>query len=203
MFNTPLDPHFLRILQNMISQVNPFAGIYCSVRDRVRLPLTDNSDDFRIILRMERATGDNRQYMLPSASEVAVLLPDQGDQASAGRDIVVEGRNGRLHRIDELHWAYDPLHYVLLFPRGEKGWSPNVIQLRHNTSNASDQSDSGNGSVNDSSPDDLAVRRSRRNPFVSTRQFYAHRLQVRSPNGSISFLHYFGRLFHQYIVDMY
>ena len=31
-------------------------------------------------------------------------------------------------------------------------------------------------------------------------QFYAHRLQVRPNEGM---LHYYGRLFHQYIVDMY
>jgi hypothetical protein len=32
-----------------------------------------------------------------------------------------------LVRISELHPAYDPLHFVLLHPRGEPGWQPNIM----------------------------------------------------------------------------
>ncbi|KAK4521616.1 sister chromatid cohesion protein 1 [Mucor velutinosus] len=42
------------------------------------------------------------------------------------------------------------------------------------------------------------IRRAQQN--ISVMQFYAHRLQVRPNAGR---LHYFGWLFHQYVVDMY
>jgi hypothetical protein len=40
------------------------------------------------------------------------------------RDIVlrVRGERPQLKIISEFNAAYDPLHFVLLFPRGEAGW---------------------------------------------------------------------------------
>ena len=203
-FNDQLDPQFLRVLQDALASVNPFVGLYRSVRERIRAPLTD-TDDVRIVFRAERTTRTSRQYALPTASEVAVLLPDHADQPDAGRDIIVEGRDGRLKRMNELHWAYDPLHYVLLFPRGEKGWSPRAVRLIRN-GHAVDADNAGADDVSDADSDreenDQPGRPTRR-PFVSARQFYAYRLQVRPFDGTISVLHSCGRLFHQYIVDMY
>lgn len=40
------------------------------------------------------------------------------------RDVIIKYRNGNLSRISELDRKYDPLHYVLLHPNGELGWSP-------------------------------------------------------------------------------
>lgn len=44
----------------------------------------------------------------------------------------------------------------------------------------------------------VIIRKAQQN--ISVMQFYAHRLQVRPDEGM---LHYFGRLFHRYVVDMY
>ena len=72
---------------------------------------------------------DPRRYNVPTADEVAVVLP--GDNAIKGdyRDIILhlrpeyyDGHHLRLQRINEGHPAYVPLHYVLLFPHGEPGW---------------------------------------------------------------------------------
>ena len=72
---------------------------------------------------------DPRRYNTPTADEVAVVLP--GDNATKGdyRDILLHLRpqyyddgHLKLQRINEGHPAYVPLHYVLLFPRGEPGW---------------------------------------------------------------------------------
>ena len=42
--------------------------------------------------------------------------------------------------IDDLHHDYDPLYFVLLFPRGEAGWSP-YIPLRPKTSKVGEDGD--------------------------------------------------------------
>ena len=98
-----------------------------------------------------------------------------------GRDIIVEGRNGRLEGMSELHWANDPLHYVLLFSRSEKGWSPKAVRLIRN-GHAVDADSAGADDVSDADSDreenDQPSRPTRR-PYVSTRQFCAYRLQVR------------------------
>ena len=196
--------HSFSAFQDALASVNPFVGLYRSVRERIRAPLTD-TDDVRIVFRAERTTRTSHQYALPTASEVAVLLPDHADQPDAGRDIIVEGRDGRLKRMNELHWAYDSLHYVLLFPRGEKGWSPRAVRLIRND-HAVDADNAGADDVSDADSDreenDQPGRPTRRQ-FVSARQFYAYRLQIRPFDGTTSVLHSCGRLFHQYIVDMY
>ena len=43
---------------------------------------------------------------------------------SRTRDVIIKHRGGHLEQISELDSKYDPLHYVILHPRGELGWSP-------------------------------------------------------------------------------
>ena len=72
---------------------------------------------------------DRRRYNVPTASEVAAILPGDGqeeDGAPTRRDIVVQLRGGGVRRICQLHPAYQALHFVLLFPHGELGWHPDI-----------------------------------------------------------------------------
>ena len=62
-------------------------------------------------------------------SEVAILLPNEADQASK-REVVASYRhpnsgNG-LKMLDQTHRSYDPLQYPLLFPKGTDGWHLNI-----------------------------------------------------------------------------
>ncbi|KAG5549495.1 hypothetical protein RHGRI_014732 [Rhododendron griersonianum] len=65
---------------------------------------------------------DRQRYNLPTTNEIAIILSGDGTEKSGMRDIVLHlrGNNG-LMRVNECHPAYLPLHYVLLFPRGELG----------------------------------------------------------------------------------
>ena len=72
------------------------------------------------------AGADRRRENLPTSDEVAVIIPDEYGDASF-RDIVLAERYApneqpRYCRINPTHAAYMPLHYVLLFPRGDTGW---------------------------------------------------------------------------------
>lgn len=114
-----------------------------------------------------------------------MILPENengdGNGERHGRDIVLRLRNagnGQLQRIHETHPAYVPLHYVLLFPHGDHSWHPDLtLQPKPGT--------------------DTQQRRTR----LTAIRFYAHRLQVR--NGPISAIHHGGRLFQQFVVDMW
>ncbi len=71
---------------------------------------------------------------MPTRQEgVAGIVPGrEGDPDSGShRDIVVHSDSGgRLHRISDLHPAYMPLHFVLLFPHGELHWGAHLILLQ-------------------------------------------------------------------------
>jgi len=44
------------------------------------------------------------------------------DAETQGRDLVVQLRGGGLQYIHQTHRAFDALHFVLLFPKGDDGW---------------------------------------------------------------------------------
>lgn len=84
--------------------------------------------------------------------------------------------NIRLVHIDQNHSSYDPLHYVLLHPFGEPGWSYETYVK-----------------VN------KQVRNGAKDKFVTAMEFYSFRLMDRE----LSTIQLFGRLYHEYIVDMW
>src|SRR5262249_42109046 len=69
---------------------------------------------------------DPRRYNLPTASEVGIIINKDFSGVNAARDLIIEHRGGRLKRISELHSAYLPLRFPLLFPYGEPGWHPKI-----------------------------------------------------------------------------
>ncbi|KAK5805645.1 hypothetical protein F5H01DRAFT_268272, partial [Linnemannia elongata] len=114
-FPDVLEEGHLRDIQAALETSNRFCQAYKNIREREAEhgPI----EDVKIVLKATRETDGRRQrqYDLPSANEVAVLLPGD-DTAIERRDIVMQGRDGRLERIDEAHAVYDPLQYVLLHP---------------------------------------------------------------------------------------
>ena len=54
--------------------------------------------------------------------EVSVMMVEPTSGRVPKRCVVVRARGGGLHEIDETSRAFDPLHFVLLFPYGDDGW---------------------------------------------------------------------------------
>ena len=81
-------------------------------------------------------------YNLPTGTDVAVIMPAETTEAPCKRDVVVyksaeDHPNGHtLMRIDTIHPMYDPLMYVLMFPFGDKGFSPDAHLSLKNLQNA-------------------------------------------------------------------
>ncbi|KAF7140271.1 hypothetical protein RHSIM_Rhsim06G0045600 [Rhododendron simsii] len=118
---------------------------------------------------------DRRRYNLPTANEIAIILPGDGTEKSGMRDIVLHlrGNNG-LMRVNECHPVYLPLHYVLLFPRGELGWEP---EMRHWDVRSKQYTDKR----------------------LTQMEFYSFRLFQR--NSEYSTILRAGKLFQEFIVD--
>ena len=79
------------------------------------------------------------------------MISDGCDVTPSNRDILLRLRHGGFQRISEVHPSYDPLHYVLLFPKGDDGWHVDI-------------------------PLEGSAKRER----ITTMQFYSYRLQIRN-----------------------
>ncbi|KAF9009738.1 hypothetical protein BDZ89DRAFT_964743, partial [Hymenopellis radicata] len=103
-------------LQAILHDVNPYVTLYQQAFDVMsRVPPAQRTV---VTTRLEVKVGsDKRRHNLPTAEEIAAILPGDGTQnEKADRDIVIRLEGGRLRRISQLNPLYSPLHYVLLFP---------------------------------------------------------------------------------------
>ena len=113
-----LDINTVLLLQAMLQQCNPYIEIFQTAGER----LAEHSNISLRIKLMDHPHYDSRQYNHPTAHEITVIMVGTGDQPTATRDIVLQGRQYGLQRIRETHSSYNPLRYPLLFPFGEQGW---------------------------------------------------------------------------------
>jgi hypothetical protein len=124
---------------------------------------------------------DQRWYNLPSSDKVTVILSRDGT-APERQDIVLcpcsDGHS--FARINDAHPVYSPLHYVLLFPYSDYGWH---YDLYHRPIPGLDPSPNWNP------------------PCISQTQYSSFCLHTH--NSEYSIIHRGGRLFQQYIVDMW
>ncbi|XP_026435826.1 uncharacterized protein LOC113333615 [Papaver somniferum] len=125
--NPELNMNVLQTIQNTMLQFNVFYTKYrqaYAILDQMS-PIDQN---IRVSLQYNKST-DIRRYNLPTADEIAVIVPEITYKEIGVRDIILHLReNNGLKQISECHPAYLPLHYVLLFPFGELGWSPTMRQ---------------------------------------------------------------------------
>ena len=117
-----LDKDLLQELQKALMSVNPYVKQLQYVSGLLK---KDGNCDIRLTIKTNQAV-DMRRYNAPASSEIAVLLPGDGMNAS-NRDIILYKKGGGVIRINEFNAAYDPLHYVLLFPNGDQGYHFNIM----------------------------------------------------------------------------
>lgn len=172
-------------LLQLLKECNPLLHLYQSAYER--LQENPASQRFlRIILKpnmtlvMEEGA-DRRRANLPTTSEVAVVIPDDLPTGDS-RDILLAHRtvSGQVMqtftRIKPTSDLYMPLHYVLLFPYGDKGFTYDLDLA-----------------------DGPQVRKSNK---LHQRPFYRYRLHFRG-SAEFSAIFYGCRLFQQYIVDAF
>ncbi|CDY13504.1 BnaA03g52220D [Brassica napus] len=160
-------------IMKMLNDVNPYVAQFRSASERFRMD-PEKTFHMRIVSRSDK---DGRTYNMPTASEVAALIPGDFNLGMDKRDIVLQHKSGRLTRIDEIHISYLALQYPLLFVYGEDGFR---VGIKKGLTEAS---------------------KKLKKDTISMRQFFAFRMQER-PNESHVLL-YSRRLFQQFIVDAY
>jgi len=190
--NVDLNSEIISSITNVLHTCNnPFVRIYKHAHEilsaeSVRQSENNTDEVFHVVvspeMKMELIVGsDSRTQNLPTANEIAAIIPNEYSERSV-RDIVITYKNNNrnqynYHRIHETHAAYMPLHYVLLFPMGDYGWNWGM-KLANNANNASN-----------------AEKR------LAQRAHYRYRLHPRVDEFSTLF--YAKRLFQQYVVDTF
>ncbi|KAI9082358.1 hypothetical protein K1719_035781 [Acacia pycnantha] len=114
---------------------------------------------------------------MPTTSELAALIVGDFDNSYTKRDIIVKRQSESLQRIDELHMAYLPLQYPLLFPYGDNGYD----------------------SSNEHAQESLSTTKKKKK--LTPREYMAFRLMRRKSERSV-ILHG-KKLLQQFIVDGY
>ncbi|KAL5180814.1 hypothetical protein HKD37_01G001872 [Glycine soja] len=121
-----LDEQIIIAIKDMLDHHNHYAQRFRMARDKLH---SATVPDLKMKLISQRQT-DGRLYNLPTTTEVSALIV--GDEHSADkRDIIIEKQSGLLKRIHELHPAYLPLQYPLLYPKGEDGYRLNIPHKDH------------------------------------------------------------------------
>jgi len=147
----------------ILNRVNPHVKAFRSVKDRFN---TDAEESFHIRIIVAR-NSDPRIYNLPTAYEVAALIPGGFHEDMDKRDIVLqENTTGNLKRIRELHVSYLAWQYPLLFTREEDGYRLGIKKTRTN----------GGGDAK------------REHKDVGMRQWFAYRLQERKAEKHARFI---------------
>ena len=144
-----------------------------------------------ILLRCN-ANVDPRTYNVPRVSDIAAFIPD-GTHVAAPRSIAVRMHGGGVKRITDLNSAYDPLHFVLLFPRGEQGWTTDIplnVTYRRQRG-ACENLEQGN------------APKAKSRQTVTARDFAAFYLMQRPESYTGNYLQRCQKLYEEYIVDQY
>jgi hypothetical protein len=115
----------LDTIHEVLHTTHPFIQLFKTAYERLcEQPANIDRIAFRLI---DDPTKDRRRYNKPTANEVAILIPGDGEQPSH-RDIVVRRRTGHYQSdfISDTNGMYWPMHYPLFFSYGEIGWRDDI-----------------------------------------------------------------------------
>ncbi|CAL1380923.1 unnamed protein product [Linum trigynum] len=169
---TRLLPELLTSWLHMLDQHNELVKTFRRVRQQLQDSTTPN-----IKLRIFGAKSRNRQYDLPTSTEISALIPGDFITDRDDRDVIADHISEGLKRITSLNPKFDALHFPLLFPYGEDGYHP---LIKYNP---------------------VYYPPSMRRKFVTHRKYYAFRLQYRTNEGHT--LIQAGKALQHYCIDAF
>jgi len=157
-------------LQKMLHNHNQY------VRDfKTAIECVSKGQEFKVVIHADRKPVNQHRgrYNAPSTSEVALVIVGQDFEK---RDIILQSRDTKLVRINETHRAYDALQYLLMFCRGEDGYSIKIPQRDPSSK--------------------ISLKKT-----VSASEFYSYRIMERQ--GQNNYMLLYRNLLNQFLVDMY
>ncbi|XP_076882481.1 uncharacterized protein LOC143530958 [Bidens hawaiensis] len=114
-----LKPEIVRLLLSILESCNELVKLFRTARDLIS---SNNMPCFNICLY---GSTNVRSYGKPTAGSIGAIVSD-GDPTCHQFDIIIRHKDDGPQRISKLHKLYMPLQYPLLFPYGDRGWSPSL-----------------------------------------------------------------------------
>ena len=114
-----LDKEILKKLTKIIEENNSYIKSFKSAMEYI----SDNNEVSLVLLADKKKipVGEHsRRYNLPQGSEIAAIMPGQGE---GELEVITKDRENRLTKIKCTHRSYDPLLYVIFDPFGTDGFS--------------------------------------------------------------------------------
>ena len=105
-------------LQRMLHDVNSYYATYMALSKINPAEIADK----QIVLKADSRPPNNehsRKWNLPENNEVAII--DIDPEATNSADVIIRFHDGSVQHINETHRSFEPMHYTLLFPRGDDG----------------------------------------------------------------------------------
>jgi hypothetical protein len=193
-----LDASYQRIfakLQQMMHEYNPFVRIFKQAHQVFSEQPREQRLDLSATLLLDPLK-DRRRYNVPTADEVAAIIPENAEEGGS-KDLILRFQRGGLSRLYDTSSTYQCLAYPLIFPLGQLGWHTNLrkselfFQKLRDAAGSNNQDDDGEGEEND-------MDGNKRHTVTRT-QYYKYMLFPR--NGHQNNLLRMGKLYHQFVVD--
>ncbi|KAG6641956.1 hypothetical protein CIPAW_09G109800 [Carya illinoinensis] len=126
----------------------------------------------------------NLYNALTSSEVAAIWVEDDTLEQVTPRDIFVYKHVGESHIVQYYFGCYDPLQYPLLFPFGDIGWHQGIQRINRRGASISNhthaaQSIDPHQSISAEEllkREEQVLRRNRKDPFVSCREYYCYKL---------------------------
>ena len=129
-----LRPDVLRLIQNVLWDVNPYARAFQHFHE-LEEQYTQDADDNgepapTVSMRLLERNKLDRRRNRPLYDEVAVVFTLDNEGRPSGYNHVVKSRaDSNFQRISRLSSNLDPMCFPLLFPNGDPGWHPDLPRI--------------------------------------------------------------------------
>ena len=128
-----LDKVILEELTTIIEKHNPYIKSF-----KAALEYVDDNSELSLLLIADKKKipkGEHsRRYNLPQGSEVAAIMPGEGE---GELEVLVKDKENKLKRINRIHRSYDPLLYVIFDPFGTDGFTTGLKRVKNPHRNVS------------------------------------------------------------------
>jgi len=123
--NANLNKDVVEQILEYLKENNPWAK---AIAKTVKEYMLNQPNVKSVVIDFVPNTG--HQYRVPQDDNIAGFVPTSAsDKFNEHRSIYITNANDSFRKIDELNAMYDPLHYVIMFPKGDPGFSKIVADL--------------------------------------------------------------------------
>ena len=125
--------NILKTLTQIIEENNNYIKSF-----KTALELVKDSSELSLVLVADKnkiPVGEHsRRFNLPQGSEVAAIMPGEGE---GELEVIVRDKDNKLSRISRIHRSYDPLSYVVFDPYGTDGFHIGLKRVKNTSRNVS------------------------------------------------------------------